>query len=58
MQDKHLNLDSDELLLFSLEDAEEVIIAVKCLNRLFAKPLHFAIRMEGVQGSLPLSRRI
>ena len=57
VQDRHLNLDSDEFLLLSLEDAKEVVIAVKCFYRLVAKPLDTGVRMEGVQDCLPLTRR-
>lgn len=54
----HLNLDSDEALLFGLHQTEELIRANEELQWLVSEPLDLAVWVEGVQSLLALRRGI
>lgn len=57
-QEWHLYFHCDEVLLFGLQDAEEVFSALKLLDRFLVQALHAAVGVECIQNRLALGSRL
>jgi len=53
-QAQYLNFDLEQILLFSLKNAQEMLLAVELSDWLCAQPLYAAIWMEGIEDCFAL----